>query len=84
MDEKSRSKWDLYTKYIDKMLAKTHTAYCPWNIVQANNKNAMRLESMRHVLNQFDYPGKNEKDIYLYPDPNVIQRYFRSISKKAK
>jgi len=81
VDEKSRSKWDLYTKYIDRMLAKTHTAYCPWNVVNGNNKNAMRLESMRHVLNLFEYPGKSEKDVYLYPDPNVVQRYFRAISK---
>ena len=60
------------------MFSKTHTNFCPWTIVKANNKKIARLESMRFVLSQFDYKGKGDSGANLYPDPNVVMRYHRS------
>ena len=78
VDMKGQELWDRYTYYKEEMFSKTHTNYCPWMIVKTNNKKEARLESMRHVLSQFDYEGKGESGITLLPDPNVIVRYHRS------
>ena len=60
------------------MFCSTHTSYSPWIIVQANNKKKARLESMRYVLNQLPYAGKNDACTKLQPDPEVVLRYHRS------
>ena len=79
VDEKSRSKWKEYTIYKERMFSATHTTFCPWIIVDANNKLNMRLESMRYVLNLFEYDNKSEERTRMYPDPNTVQRYHRSV-----
>ena len=33
---------------------------------------------MRYVLSQFDYAGKEKALTTLFPDPNIVMRYFRS------
>jgi len=78
VDQKGQELWDKYTFYKEQMFSKTHTTYCPWIIVKANDKKVARLETMRYVLSQFDYPDKDKALTTLLPDPNVIMRYFRS------
>ncbi len=78
VDLKGQELWDKYTYYKEHMFSKTHTNFCPWMIVKTNNKLEARLESMRHVLSQFDYESKGESGISLMPDPNVIIRFHRS------
>ncbi len=77
IDERAQELWDDYTKYKQMMFSKTHTTFSPWIIVQANDKKRARLESIRHVLSNFDYDGKDSA-ITLLPDPNIITRYHRS------
>ncbi len=78
VDQKGQEFWDRYTLYKEQMFSKTHTTYCPWMIVQANDKKIARLESIRYVLSKFDYEGKTEAATTLFPDPNIIMRYHRS------
>ncbi len=78
VDEKGQLLWDMYTSYKDKMFSRTHTTYSPWVIVKANDKKSARLESMRYVLSQFEYDGKDDSLTTLFPDPNVVMRYYRS------
>ena len=78
VDLKGQELWDRYAHYKEQMFSKTHTAYSPWIIVKTNDKKQARLESMRYVLSQFDYPGKGAANIPIVPDPNVIIRYHRS------
>lgn len=84
VDEKSRSKWNEYTVYKERMFSSTHTSFCPWIIVNANDKLNMRLESMRYVLNLFDYENKTDQRSRLYHDPNIVQRYHRSVIKLSQ
>lgn len=77
VDAKGQDLWDKYTHYKEQMFSQTHTSYCPWTIVQANDKKSARLESIRYVLNQFDYPGKEHATTTLLPDPNIVTRYHR-------
>lgn len=79
VDMKGQDLWDKYTHYKEQMFSKTHTNFSPWVIVKTNDKKQARLESMRHVLSQFDYDGKGSTDTTLLPDPNVIMRYHRSV-----
>jgi polyphosphate kinase 2 len=79
VDEKAQELWDSYTRYKEEMFGKTHTTYSPWIIVKANDKQAARLESLRHVLNLLPYKGKEDAPIRLTPDPNVITRFHRKM-----
>jgi polyphosphate kinase 2 len=79
VDEKAQELWDSYTRYKEEMFSKTHTTFSPWIIVKANDKQAARLESLRHVLNLLAYKGKDEAQIRLTPDPNVITRFHRKM-----
>jgi len=78
VDMKGQEKWDQYTHYKEEMFSKSHTNFCPWTIVKTNDKKTARLESIRHVLSQFDYDHKGDAGITLTPDPNIIMRYHRS------
>lgn len=79
VDEKAQELWDSYTRYKEEMFSKTHTTYSPWIIVKANDKQAARLESLRHMLNVLPYKGKEEAPVRLTPDPNVIARFHRKM-----
>jgi len=78
VDMKGQELWDDYTHYKEQMFSKSHTTFSPWIIVKTNSKKRARLESMRFLLSQFDYPGKGDSGISLFPDPNVVMRYHRS------
>lgn len=75
VDEKAQLKWDEFTKYKNQMLIQTHTHQCPWVIVEANNKQKARLESIRYVLSQIHYPEKSEAKVSLLYDPNIVKPY---------
>ena len=81
VDKKGQDLWDKYSKYKELMFSKTHTNFCPWIIVKTNVKYTARVECMRYVLSQFDYEGKEDKSNHLFPDPNIIMKYYRSLHK---
>ena len=77
VDKKAQELWDKITHYKEEMFSKTHTSYSPWIIVNSNDKKTARLESIRYVLSQIDYEGKDKANVSLHPDPDVVQRYHR-------
>lgn len=81
VDMKGQELWDRYTHFKEQMFSKTHSTFSPWIIVKTNDKRVARLESMRYVLSQFDYPGKTKSKAVLTPDPNVIIRYYRHLEQ---
>jgi len=81
VDMQGQQLWDRYTHFKEEMFSRTHSAFSPWIIVKANNKRTARLESMRHVLSQFDFPGKKKARTTLLPDPNYVQRYYRQLEQ---
>jgi polyphosphate kinase 2 len=78
VDRKGQELWEEYTHYKEQMYSRTHTSYSPWITVKANDKKLARLESIRYVLSQFNYEGKDKASTMLFPDPNVVMRYYRS------
>ncbi|MFT5131191.1 MAG: polyphosphate kinase 2 [Rhodothermales bacterium] len=81
VDMRGQELWADYTRYKQQMFSQTHTAFCPWTIVRANNKRQARLESMRFVLSQFDYARRGRAKTSLSPDPNIVVRYYRHIEQ---
>lgn len=79
VDEKGQEMWQKYTYYKEQMFAQTHNSFSPWIIIKTNTKKQARLESIRHVLSKFEYPGKEDADIVVLPDPNIVMRFHRSI-----
>ena len=78
VDKKGQEFWDKYIHYREQMFSKTHTSYSPWITLKANDKKIARLESIRYVLSQFEYDGKDEALTTVLPDPNIVTRYYRS------
>ncbi|MCP5026356.1 MAG: polyphosphate kinase 2 [Actinomycetia bacterium] len=78
VDAEAQERWDMYTRYKEDMFSKTHTSYSPWVIVKSNDKKKARLESMRHVLSQLPYEGRDHAGTSLAPDPDIVLRYHRS------
>jgi polyphosphate kinase len=64
-------KWDDYTAAKLAMFRRTHTAGAPWAVVRSNDKKRARLESMRSLLSQFDYDGKDHQAVGD-PDPLIV------------
>jgi polyphosphate kinase len=73
MDLASLDKWDAYTEAKEAMFLATDTEDAPWTIVKSNDKKRARINAMRYVLGQFDYPGKDEQ-IVGQPDPLIVGR----------
>jgi polyphosphate kinase 2 len=64
MDMESRKHWADYSRAKDEMFAVTDTKLVPWYVVNAENKEAARLNVIRHLLSQFAY-----KDLTPNPMP---------------
>ncbi len=61
IDVEGLGKWDDYTQAIGETLDRTHTEYAPWTIVRSDDKRRARVQVIRHVLNQLDYPRHDPK-----------------------
>ena len=81
VDQRGQELWEEYTRYKEQMFSLTHTSFSPWIIVRGNEKKLARLESMRYVLSQFDYPGKEKAKTTVLPDPNIVRRYHREVEQ---
>lgn len=81
LDSRAQELWDAYSRHKEAMFSRTHTSFSPWIIVKANNKRRARLESMRYLLSQIDYLGREKARVSLIPDPNVIMRFHRRAVK---
>ena len=67
MDLESRKHWADYSRAKDEMFAVTDTKLTPWYVVNAENKEAARLNVIRHLLSQFEYRDLTPKPMPLPP-----------------
>ncbi|QOP45500.1 polyphosphate kinase 2 [Sulfurimonas paralvinellae] len=70
VDEKSQGLWDKYTIAKYSMLLASNTEYSPWTIIRSDDKKKARINTIKHILNHFDYPDKIEKK-KLKADDNI-------------
>ena len=59
-DWKAHKNWQLLTDYKEQMFERTSTKDSPWVVINSDNKMIARLNAMRYVLSNFDYPGRKE------------------------
>jgi polyphosphate kinase 2 len=71
VDEKSQQMWDKYTIAKYSMLLASHTDHAPWTIIRSDDKKTARLNCIRHILSQIEYPNKSKK-INLETDPKIL------------
>lgn len=71
MDLESLDLWDEYSQAKSAMISHTDTDFAPWTVVRSNDKKRGRIEAMRWVLYNLDYPGKDERVIGT-PDPYIV------------
>ena len=53
VDMEGQKRWDIYTKYKEKMFSKTNLEYAPWKIIDSNDKLDARVDSIKYVLSKF-------------------------------
>ncbi len=73
IDRASLDKWDDYTEAKEAMFFYTDTADAPWTVIRSNDKKRARLNAMRHLLSQLDYPDK-DTDVVQPPDPLIVHQ----------
>ena len=71
VDEKSQQMWDKYTIAKYSMLLASHTDHAPWTIIRSDNKKQARINCIKHILAQVEYPDKIKNSI-LKTDPNIL------------
>ena len=61
VDEQSQKLWDKYTIAKYSMLLASHTDHAPWTVIRSDNKKKARINCIKHILTQIDYPDKISK-----------------------
>tara|TARA_B100000029_G_scaffold515419_1_gene622309 strand:+ start:1258 stop:2112 length:855 start_codon:yes stop_codon:yes gene_type:complete len=72
----AQNHWNLFTRFKEQMFYKTSSTYCPWIVINSNDKLIARLNAMRYVLYSLPYPNKKllkEKHWTLEQMSNVIE-----------
>ena len=70
-DQYSQEMWDNYTVAEYSMFMASDTKHAPWTVVDSNDKKKARINTIKHILNQIDYPGKIKKK-HLKVDKKII------------
>jgi polyphosphate kinase 2 len=71
VDIESFGKWDEYTEAKEAMFFYTDTADAPWTLIKSDDKKRARINCMRHLLYELDYPDKDE-EVVQGPDPLIV------------
>ncbi|RLA65676.1 MAG: polyphosphate kinase 2 [Epsilonproteobacteria bacterium] len=82
-DQYSQTKWDSYTVAEYSMLMASDTEYAPWTIIDSNDKKKARINTIKHILNQIDYPDKIKKK-HLRIDNKIISSADNKIAEFDK
>ena len=72
VDDRALELWDEYSLYKEDMFRKTNKKRAPWAIIKANLKTKARVEAIKYVLNQVDYPKSVEDKKRLKNDADIV------------
>jgi len=71
VDKQSQDLWDKYTIAKFSMLMASNTEICPWTIIRSDDKKKARLNCIKHILNQVQYPNAIKGDL-TKEDPQIV------------
>lgn len=97
-DQFSQTLWDNYTVAEYSMFMASDTKHAPWTVIDSNDKKKARINTIKHILNQIEYPDKIKKkhlkidkkiiltadDKIAEFDKNVAEHVFEKKEKKDK
>ena len=70
-DQYSQTLWDSYTVAEYSMFMASDTEHAPWTVVDSNDKRKARINSIKHILKQVNYPDQIKKK-HLKVDKKII------------
>ncbi len=82
IDLASLDKWKDYTEAKEAMFFYTDTADAPWTVIKSDCKKRARINAMRHVLYNLNYP--NKKSIVVTPPDELIVGSAEHIYEKGE
>ncbi|WP_456390149.1 polyphosphate kinase 2 [Profundibacter sp.] len=59
IDVEGLKRWDAYSDAIEETFARSHNDNSPWTIIRSDDKRRARIATIRAVLSQIDYDGKD-------------------------
>lgn len=71
VDKESQNLWDKYTLVKYSMLVASNTDISPWTIIRSDNKKHARLNCIKHILTNIEYPNKISSN-QLKANPNIL------------
>ena len=71
IDKYAQEVWDKYTVAEYSMFMASHTENTPWTVIHSDNKKKARINCIKHILNQVDYPEKI-KAKHLKVDETIV------------
>jgi polyphosphate kinase 2 len=71
-DKYSQTLWESYTVAEYSMFMASDTEHAPWTVIDSNNKKKARINTIKHILNQIDYPDKTKKK-HLKVDKKIVR-----------
>lgn len=77
VDFQARSKWVEFSRAKDLMMEHTDIPESPWWQIESDDKRRMRLNVMRHFLEQIPYEDAIPEPIELPPTPEIDEGYKR-------
>lgn len=80
VDMQAQMKWKEFTHFKETMFKRTGSSLSPWVIIDGNDKDIARKESIRYVLSQLDYDQKGLTQERLEVDPEVVKIWKNSSS----
>lgn len=89
VDQFSQQLWEKYSLAEYKNFSHTHHDDAPWVLINSNDKKKARINAIKHVLNQFDYPEKIDAsklvidDKIVYDGEEKVKRLAEEIDTKG-
>ena len=71
VDLQAQELWDEFTEKKFMLLKNTHTKKSPWYVIRSDDKHLARRETMKVILNQVRYRGRNRK-LDFNTDPEIV------------
>ena len=71
VDENAQKLWDKYTIAKFSMMMASNTEISPWTVVKSDNKKKARINCIKHILSNVEYPKKIEKN-FLKIDKKIL------------
>ena len=79
VDVQAQSKWEEFTFYKEAMFKKTAKLHAPWVVVKGNDRDVVRKEVMRYVVNKLEYDKKGLSGERLSLDNTIVSEVFNEI-----